>query len=1090
MPDRVAVRLQLLGPFQLYVGAKKSVLSARKARGLLAYLAVRLDEDVPRDTLAGLLWGDSSTDQSRANLRQCLSALRKALGGAADKTLVSSNDSVRLVGTQIVLDRQDLKSLPEEATLAVCKAIADRYRGDFLEGFDTDAPEFDYWLTAERAVVRTQISALYRRLIALCEADRRPEEAIRYASQLLALDPLQEDVHRALIRLYSAQGRHDAALKQFEQCRRELSDQLGVLPEQETLDLVKEVRSLRRTAAIPVDPAPKEQAAPAKEGIAAMIGLDISIPDYPSIAVMPFVAMSEEAGAAFFAQGISDDITTALAKIDGLLVIAQSSVFAYDGKAVAADRVGREQGVRYVLEGNLRQVGDQVRVSARLIDTRAGRNIWAESFDRKLQEVFAVQDEISREIITAMDVRLREGAQHRIWSSGTKNFKAWEALRLATGAILGGEKVAQKRAHELIDEALELDPEYANAWAMRARLYCNQADVGGGIASESQFAEAQSEAFRSGHRALEIDPDCAEAHAALALIHLNAGEHDKAIAMTEAAIALAPNNAETLGGVASAVMRKSGYPERGAEYVRKAMRLCPVFRPGLLRALGNCLRLTGQLEEAAALYRESLKREPGYLAANVNFASVLGELGQLAEAGPVVAEILRLEPKFSIEGYTRRLAYARASDTARIAQGLRAAGLPETYRDPRAKSPSERPTIAVLPFANLSGDPSQDLFSDGISADIITELSRFRTLSVVARYSSFAFRNADIDLKEIGEKLGVQYIVEGSVRRGGAMVRVTVQLIEVATGVSLWAERYDRELDDVFAVQDEVTRSIVAVLPGRVQDRVALQASKTPTRNLLAYEYMLQGKHLRDGLNAEDTAKAREVLEKALALDPDYARAYMYLADTYVVDIWLGLADADASQKSLSLSRKGAGLDNSDVYIQDQLGFAFLCEGLWEDAEAQFDHTLSRIVNEAESMAWCGYAFLLLGHHKKALGIIGEAMRLDPLHAPTLDWILGQALFFNRDFNGAVGPLIGEALLNSLAHAFLASSYAHLGKLDEAQKALAGFIALRRHEFASRNIAVGEETIGNLAGAYKAMWRRSEDWDLLAEGLRMAGLPD
>lgn len=407
-----------------------------------------------------------------------------------------------------------------------------------------------------------------------------------------------------------------------------------------------------------------------------------------------------------------------------------------------------------------------------------------------------------------------------------------------------------------------------------------------------------------------------------------------------------------------------------------------------------------------------------------------------------------------------------------------------------AARPRDKPSVAVLPFTNMSGDPEQDYFSDGITEDIITGLSRFRTLFVVARHSSFAFRGENLGVREIGQRLGVQYVVEGSVRRAGTKVRISVQLADALTGNHVWAERYDREFDDIFVVQDEVTRSIVAVLPGRVQEDVADRASRMPTENMKAYEYMLRGKSLRDGLNAEDTAEARELFRKALELDPRYARAYMYLADTYVVDGWLGLAGEGAAGKSLALSRKGAGLDNNDVYIQDQLGYAFLCEGLWEEAEAQFEKTLSKIVNEAESMAWCGYAFLLLGQREKALEVVQEAIRLDPLHSPSIDWILGQIHFFTGDYGAVVQVLIGEALLNSLAHAFLVSAYAHLGQTDEAGAALSEFIRMRRREFASRGIAIQADTVESLAGAYRSMWRNPGDWEHLAGGLRMAGLPD
>jgi tetratricopeptide (TPR) repeat protein len=340
-------------------------------------------------------------------------------------------------------------------------------------------------------------------------------------------------------------------------------------------------------------------------------------------------------------------------------------------------QVSREQGVRYVMEGSVRKGGNRVRVTAQLIDATTGLHLWAERYDRDLEDIFAVQDEIVREIVTALDVKLREGEQHRIWSSGTKNLEAWECVRLATDGVLGGATEEQPRATKLIERALALDPDYPTAWAMRGWLYFNEADVGGGLGDQARFEKAQAAAFRCGQRALELDPNFADAYGMLALTHLNAGEHDKAIEMAEKAIALDPNSAEILGGVATAVMTKSGRPERAVELAKKAMRLCPFFRPGLLRALGMAYRASGRLEEAVACYRESLKRETGYLSAYVNLASALGELGWEDEARAAACDVLRQEPEFSIKAYTGGLSYRNPADIARIAEGLRKAGLPE-----------------------------------------------------------------------------------------------------------------------------------------------------------------------------------------------------------------------------------------------------------------------------------------------------------------------------------------------------------------------------------------------------------------------------
>jgi TolB-like protein/class 3 adenylate cyclase len=409
------------------------------------------------------------------------------------------------------------------------------------------------------------------------------------------------------------------------------------------------------------------------------------------------------------------------------------------------------------------------------------------------------------------------------------------------------------------------------------------------------------------------------------------------------------------------------------------------------------------------------------------------------------------------------------------------------------ESPSilaEKPSIAVLPFNNMSGDPEQEYFSDGITEDIITELSRFPVLYVMARHSSFAFKGEKVDIKEVAKSLGVQYVVEGSVRRAGNRVRITAQLIEAETGNHIWAEKYDRELEDIFAVQDEVTQSIVAVLPGRVQDNVAERASRKPPSNIKAYECILQAKSIRDSFNAEDTERARDLFEKAIELDPRYARAYGYLSDTYLVDILLGLGTAGTVKKMGELMRKAAALDRNDIAIQNMFGYAYIVEGRWENAELQFNKSLQKIVNEAEQMLWCGYGLMMIGRPEQARDIVLEAMQLDPLHPSSFEWTLGQTCFFAQCYEDVIRVLMGEALLNSLAYGCLVGAYAHLGRIDEARSTLESFITARHKEFSSRNIVVEDDTIATLAGGYQKLWQQEAYWNVFADGLRKAGLPD
>ena len=196
--------------------------------------------------------------------------------------------------------------------------------------------------------------------------------------------------------------------------------------------------------------------------------------------------MSGDLEQEYFSDGITEDIITALSKIGGMLVIARSSTFTYKGQAVNIKQVGREQGVRYVLEGSVRKAGEQIRVTAQLIDATTGHHIWAERYDRKLKDIFAVQDEIMREIVVALDVELREGEQARFWSSGTTNLEAWECVRLSAADVLGGVPERKLRAKRLLERALELDPNYAVAWVMLGWIHQYYSDIASGASNSSQ----------------------------------------------------------------------------------------------------------------------------------------------------------------------------------------------------------------------------------------------------------------------------------------------------------------------------------------------------------------------------------------------------------------------------------------------------------------------------------------------------------------------------------------------------------------------------------------------------------------------------
>ncbi len=400
------------------------------------------------------------------------------------------------------------------------------------------------------------------------------------------------------------------------------------------------------------------------------------LPDKPSIAVLPFANMSADPEQEFFSDGITEDIITALSKIQNLLVVARNSTLIYKGRAVDVRQVSREQGVRYVLEGSVRKSGNRVRVNAQLIDAKSSHHVWAERFNRDLDDIFAVQDEITREVIVALDVRLRQGEQARFWSSGTENLEAWEFVRLAMDWLGHATPESPNNARELCKKALDLDPNYAMAWVTLGWVYHHGVDVGLGYTSVRDREGGLDSALNCGKRALELDPSCADAFSLLSMCHLSSGEYDQAITMSEQAVALAPSHAEIVA-ISAMVQNKSGRPERGLELVKRAMRLCPIYPGWYLLVLGMAHRLMGQTGAAIDAFEAGIKREADYLALQVALASTLGEAGRQEMAKKPVSDILRINPGFSIKNYMEGLSYRDSAVLERFEDGLHKVGLPD-----------------------------------------------------------------------------------------------------------------------------------------------------------------------------------------------------------------------------------------------------------------------------------------------------------------------------------------------------------------------------------------------------------------------------
>jgi len=411
--------------------------------------------------------------------------------------------------------------------------------------------------------------------------------------------------------------------------------------------------------------------APPTHVVAAAQAPAPAVPQKPSIAVLPFTNMSGDAEQEYFSDGMTEDLITDLSKVSALFVIARNSSFAYKGRAVKVQEIGRDLGVRFVLEGSIRKSGNRVRIAAQLIDAESGGHLWAERFDRDLTDIFATQDEVVEKIVRALAVTLTHGEEKRLRRRGTENVAAYEAV-LRARELLGGatrETVAQARA--MYRRAIELDPTYAVPHAGLAAT-----GVSNYVSDWADDPDAElDQAERWARRALELDDSEPFAHMALGHVMLWRRDHDGALAEFRSMIALDPNFAQGYAATGLALM----YAGRAAEALEPfalAMRLDPHYPSIVLHYVAQANFSLGNYGTAAKQLTKRIARTPGTDSSRMMLAACYGHLGRAEEARAIWAELMKVNPEFSLAQRERVLPYKDPRDFARIAEGLAKAGLP------------------------------------------------------------------------------------------------------------------------------------------------------------------------------------------------------------------------------------------------------------------------------------------------------------------------------------------------------------------------------------------------------------------------------
>ena len=712
--------LRLFGKFELSPRGGESLPSpGRRERALLAYLASQPDCRESRRNLAALLWGDTADETLLDNLRVCVWGLRKALHDTEHRIVISQDDDIALNADAFEVDVRSFRQLAKQSETAALDRAAALYGGEFLEGLSLDSEPFQSWVRDEAGRLREVAIGVLRHLGTHLAESGESERAIAALQRILKLDPLHEPAVRQLMRLYAGSGRRGLAHELYRSLAETLKSDLNAKPELETRRLLEEISrgdsKPHGSAPIadpdigrmrPVSTATEKLAqvppiarrkrpmlvrtaigalaigALLAAGLFLQIGrtpeagpatpTSLALPEKPSIAVLPFEGLSNDSKEVELADALTNDITTALSIVSDMFVIDRLSTADLKQVPGRATEAAAELGVRYVLEGGVQRSADRVRVSMRLVDGMTGGQLWAERYDREIAGTFALQDEITLAVLTALQVRLTEGEQERMAAvHGTRNLDAWLVAGQALKAIRRLSEEDTMRGRELYRQAVTLDPNYAGAVDGLAWTHLLAVRFGWSEMPAADLAMAAE----LGEKALALDPMRSRSYALLGAVRLLMNDHVQAVNYGERAIALDPNGSE-VAALLALTLTYTNDVARSPDLLVRAMRLSPYYPDWYRWAMGRAQRLLGNFDEAEAVLTQGVDTNTFSMPHRVELAATLAEQGKLNEAQVIARDVLRLAPSFTVLGWISNPSHQDVAVMEREQAALRRAGLP------------------------------------------------------------------------------------------------------------------------------------------------------------------------------------------------------------------------------------------------------------------------------------------------------------------------------------------------------------------------------------------------------------------------------